>query len=325
MSMFKDCPRCVLVASAQYLTKYCMANFFWNFLKELTKTRFNPHNNALDFTGEIVIDPADNAGKVQSAFDVEARGSTTLTDVHAAEQALLSHNAKVYIASRNAEKDRNVLQMFFLKVDLSDVPCLARPFPMFGRGSMHRAGRCPRQLHDVDGVLQSWRQAKQPNSDHQITNTYLTKLLTPVLVETAEVFRRREGVLRQRTGSVRLFSQSKFSDVVVSAELVTPVRALYHGSDEVDASKIGDGNGEDKSLYKNTYMRRLHCCFQAENGNTKMLCLCGTMAMNQSTHPGKSAVLTYDTAIVRTTWVLSVRCTRPHICAYDLRDVGING
>ncbi|KIY48210.1 NAD(P)-binding protein [Fistulina hepatica ATCC 64428] len=198
------------------------------------KSRFK-QEDVPDLTGKVMMVTGGNAGIGKETVKV-----------------LLAHNAKVYIVSRNAEKGKTAIQELaeatgkepiFLKVDLSDmhsVKACAEEFKskesrldvLFNNGGV----MFPKPDVTADGYDMIW-------AANCMGHWYLTKLLLPVLLETAKISPDgkarvvnvssnghelikdikfdafRDGPVRKRMGPLTLYSQSKFGNVVVSAEL----------------------------------------------------------------------------------------------------------
>ncbi|KAF5343488.1 hypothetical protein D9758_015647 [Tetrapyrgos nigripes] len=168
-------------------------------------------------------------------------------------EALLEHNAKVYMASRNTEKAMAAIEdlktktgkeALFLKLDLADlksVKAAAEEFMskekelhvLFNNGGVMF---CPMEMVTAQGYDLQF-------GTNVLGHFYFTKLLLPVLLSTAETTKNpvrvvntssvghvmftkldfnsfKDGPARKRLGKYLLYGQSKFGNIVFSNELV---------------------------------------------------------------------------------------------------------
>ncbi|KAJ7695648.1 NAD-P-binding protein [Mycena rosella] len=192
-----------------------------------------------DLTGQVIIVTGGNA-----------------VNLRAFSQALLQHNAKVYIAGRSEEKVKAAIKELqtqtgkeaeFLQLDLADLPSIKRAAQEFTEKET--------QLHVLfnnGGVMfPPIDQLSAQNYDLQFgTNVlghfYLTKLLLPTLLSTAKTAKTakiarvintsslasesqpssginynmvKDSPARKKAGPIALYNQSKFGNVVFSNEL----------------------------------------------------------------------------------------------------------
>ncbi|KAJ7675718.1 NAD(P)-binding protein [Mycena polygramma] len=197
------------------------------------KSKFSV-NDIPDLSGQVIIVTGGNSGV----------GKETV-------KALLQHNAKVYIAARSEEKARDAIKDLksetgkeaeFLHVDLADLHSIKRAAAEFNQKET--------QLHVLfnnGGVMvPPIEQLTAQNIDLQFgTNVlghfYLTKLLLPTLLATAtagnvarvintsslvsyaasgiDFNTVKDSPARKKVGTGKLYSQSKFGNVVLSNEL----------------------------------------------------------------------------------------------------------
>ncbi|KAJ6559082.1 hypothetical protein DFH09DRAFT_1247891 [Mycena vulgaris] len=197
-----------------------------------------------DLTGQVIIVTGGNSGV----------GKETA-------KALLQHNAKVYIAARSAEKAKAAIadlksetgkEAEFLHLDLADLHSVKRAAQEFAEKET--------QLH-----IPPVEQLTAQNYDLQFgTNVlghfYFTKLLLPTLLATAATAKTarvintaslasenaggtinyntlKESPARKKAGTGALYSQSKFGNVVFSAEL-----ARRYGAQGLVAVALNPGN-----------------------------------------------------------------------------------
>ncbi|KAJ7154081.1 NAD(P)-binding protein [Mycena filopes] len=188
-----------------------------------------------DLTGQVIIVTGGNSGV----------GKETV-------KALLQHNAKVYIATRSAEKTKAAIEDLkaqtgkeaeFLSVDLADLQSIKRGAEEF----LKKESRLD-VLFNNGGVMEPpIEQLTAQNYDltfgtNVLGHFYLTKLLLPTLIATAspgkparvvntassgaELFSQpinfnslRDGPARKRLRPDQLYFQSKFGNVAFSNEL----------------------------------------------------------------------------------------------------------
>ncbi|GLB38370.1 putative NAD-P-binding protein [Lyophyllum shimeji] len=188
-----------------------------------------------DLTGKVVIVTGGNAGV----------GKETV-------KALLAHNAKVYLAARSAEKARAAIEdlrketgkeAIFLKLDLANLEAVKAAALEFQEKE--------KELHILfnnGGVMTPpLEQVTADGYDLQMgTNVlghfYLTKLLLPTLLSTAEASPEKhvrvvttssmlhllgslnfdtfkDGPARRKLSPMKLYSQSKYGNVAFASEL----------------------------------------------------------------------------------------------------------
>ncbi|KAJ7038772.1 NAD(P)-binding protein [Mycena alexandri] len=188
-----------------------------------------------DLDGQVIIVTGGNSGL----------GKETV-------KALLQHNAKVYIAARNAKNSKEAIEDLkaqtgkeaeFLQLDLADLQSIKRAAAEFSQKET--------QLHVLfnnGGVmLPPIEQVTAQNYDltfgtNVLGHFYLTKLLLPRLVETASPGKParvintsssgaemlggpinfntlKDGPARKKFGAQKLYFQSKFANVAFSNEL----------------------------------------------------------------------------------------------------------
>ncbi|THU94703.1 NAD(P)-binding protein [Dendrothele bispora CBS 962.96] len=185
-------------------------------------------------------------------------------------QALLEHDAKVYMASRNEEKAKAAIkdlkqktgkEAIFLKLDLADLKSVKEAAEEYMRKE--------KELHVLfnnGGVMMSSiDQLTTQGYDLQfgtnvIGHFYFTKLLLPVLLSTAESTGSsvrvvntassghtmypnldfnsfKDGKARRRLGKIHLYGQSKFGNIVFSNEL-----ARRYGDKGIVSTSLHPGN-----------------------------------------------------------------------------------
>ncbi|KAK7451072.1 short-chain alcohol dehydrogenase [Stygiomarasmius scandens] len=185
-------------------------------------------------------------------------------------KALLEHNAKVYMASRNPEKAKAAIEdlkaktgkeALFLKLDLADlknVKAAAEEFlskeqqlhALFNNGGVMM---CPMDQLTAQGYDLQF-------GTNVVGHFYFTKLLLPVLISTAQstgtsvrvvntssvgytMYSKldfnafKDGPARRRIGKYRLYGHSKFGNIVFSNEL-----ARRFGDKGVISTAVHPGN-----------------------------------------------------------------------------------
>ncbi|KAH9847103.1 NAD-P-binding protein [Lenzites betulinus] len=168
-------------------------------------------------------------------------------------KALLNHNAKVYIAGRNPQKVKEAIEdlrqatgkeAFFLQVDLADLQSIKQGVSDY----LAKEARLDVLFNSGGVMVPPIEQITKDGYDLQFgTNVlghyYLTQLLLPLLIASAETSpdgkarvintssmghrysssidfnTLRDGPARVKLGTMRLYSQSKFGNVVYSNEL----------------------------------------------------------------------------------------------------------
>ncbi|KAK7440996.1 short-chain alcohol dehydrogenase [Stygiomarasmius scandens] len=188
-----------------------------------------------DLSGKVVIVTGGNSGI----------GKHTI-------QALLEHNAKVYMASRNAEKAKAAIddlkaktgkEALFIQLDLADLRSVKRAAEEY----LSKENRLHILFNNGGVMVSPIDELTAQGYDLQFgTNVlghfYFTKLLLPTLLSTAQITGQsvrvvntssiahvaftkldfdsfRDGKARRRIGKNRLYGQSKFGNVVFSNEL----------------------------------------------------------------------------------------------------------
>jgi len=218
------------------------------------KPHWDPTKDMPDLSGRVMIVTGGNTGI----------GKETV-------KALLAKNARVYLAARDADKANKAIEelkettkreAIFLQLDLSDIGSVRRAAAEFNskEPSLH-------VLFNSAGVM--W-----PAIDRLTANRYdlqfgtnvighflLTTLLLPTMVETAKnapagqvrvvntsslastLYKKiswdtlTDTPARKALGSKNLYSQSKFANVVFSAEL-----ARRYGSQGIVSTSLNPGN-----------------------------------------------------------------------------------
>ncbi|KAF5371625.1 hypothetical protein D9758_003597 [Tetrapyrgos nigripes] len=186
------------------------------------------------------------------------------------DKALLEHNAKVYMASRNTEKAKAAIEdlkkktgkeALFLKLDLADlmsVKAAAEEFmskekelhALFNNGGVMM---CPIELVTTQGYDLQF-------GTNVLGHCYFTRPLLPVLLSTAETTKTpvrvmntssvayvmfnklnfnsfKDGPTRKKLGKYLLYGQSKFGNIVFSNEL-----ARRYGDRGIVSTALHPGN-----------------------------------------------------------------------------------
>jgi len=230
------------------------------------KSRFT-FNDIPDLSGKVIIVTGANTGI----------GKETV-------KALLTHDAKVYVAARSEEKAHRAIQdlleatgkeAHFLKLDLSDLQSIKAAAEEFTSKEkelhvlFNNAGVMwpPHELLTADGYDLQF-------GTNVLGHFYFTKLLLPILISTAKsspdghvrvvnsssmghiqgrldfnTF--RDGPARKRTNTYALYYQSKFGNVVYATEL-----ARRYGDDGIISTSLNPGIiASDLTRYLNPVAR----------------------------------------------------------------------
>ncbi|KAI0710962.1 NAD(P)-binding protein [Earliella scabrosa] len=189
-----------------------------------------------DLSGKVMIVTGGNAGI----------GKETV-------KALLNHNAKVYIAGRNPQKVQEAIEelqaetgktALFLQIDLADLRSIKEGVSSF----LSKEERLDVLFNSAGLMYPPVEQTTRDGYDLQfgtnvIGHFYLTNLLLPLMIESAKTSADgkarvintssmghtfvsgidfdtiHDGPKRIKAGTMKLYSQSKFANVVFSSEL----------------------------------------------------------------------------------------------------------